>query len=234
MKTESYSNRSAPRGACWRSAFTLVEVIVVIVIVCILAALLVPTINRSNERAQVAKCAGNLRQIGVASQLYAGEHNGAFPGISQGNWPFGDCVDRDTGQLTGPGALVQGEYASDPKVFYCPSYPVKALGFPNTDAAWDNGRGYFGYCYFGGFTASGDGIVMSDLSKSFALRTTGASTNMLAMDICANPTGPAPFWNHSPKKPLGGNILFADGSVQWRSSESMTERYTRAGFKFYW
>jgi prepilin-type processing-associated H-X9-DG protein len=208
---------------------------VVIVIVCILAALLVPVINRSTEQAQVAKCAGNLRQIGVASQLYAGGRNGAFPGISQGNWPFGDCVDRGNSnpdQLTGPGALVQGGYASDPKVFYCPSFP--SLGYPDTDAAWNNGRGYFGYCYFGGFTASGDGIVMSDLSKSFAQRTTGASTNMLAMDICAYQTGPAPFWNHSPKKPRGGNILFADGSVQWRSIENMTKRYTRAGITFYW
>jgi prepilin-type N-terminal cleavage/methylation domain-containing protein/prepilin-type processing-associated H-X9-DG protein len=216
------------------SGFTLVEVMVVVAIICILAALLVPALNGSTERAQVAKCVGNLRQVGAASQHYAGEHNGAFPGISQGNWPFGDCVDRDTGQLSGPGALVQGGYASDPKVFYCPSYPLKALGFPNTDAAWNNGRGYIGYCYFGGFTANGDGIVMPALWQYFAQRTTDASSNMLAMDICANPTGPAPFWNHSTKKPLGGNILFADGSVQWRSIENMTERFTRAGFTFYW
>ena len=234
MKTESYSPRPTLRGEGWRCGFTLVEVLVVIAIVGILAALLFPAVKGATERAQAAKCVNNLRQIAAASQLYAGDHNGAFPGIPLGNWPFGGFLDNVTGQLTGPGALAEGGYASDPKIFYCPSWPPEGLGFPDTVTAWNEGRGFIGYCYFGGATATADGLVLTALSEAFAQRTTSGSINMLAMDICANPTGPAPFWNHSPKKPRGGNILFSDGSVQWRSIENMAERYTRAGFTFYW
>src|SRR4051812_15523688 len=62
------------------SAFTLVELLVVIGIIAILAALLLPALSVAKERSLRTKCANNLKQIGVAIELYATDHAGQLPG----------------------------------------------------------------------------------------------------------------------------------------------------------
>ncbi|MBL9139470.1 MAG: prepilin-type N-terminal cleavage/methylation domain-containing protein [Verrucomicrobiales bacterium] len=56
-----------------RGAFTLIEALVVIAIIAILASLLFPSLGGAKSAAHSAKCIGNLRQIGLASQLYLEE-----------------------------------------------------------------------------------------------------------------------------------------------------------------
>jgi hypothetical protein len=65
----------SPRG------FTLLELLVVIAIIAILASFAFPAVGPMIERGRSAKCAGNLRQIGVAVQQYIADNDYRFPAI---------------------------------------------------------------------------------------------------------------------------------------------------------
>ena len=59
-----------------KRAFTLIELLVVVAIISILAAMLLPALQKAKESGRRVICMGNLRQIGVAAMMYAGDYNG--------------------------------------------------------------------------------------------------------------------------------------------------------------
>ncbi len=61
------------------AAFTLMELLVVIAIIGILAGLLVPALSRAKAEANNTVCVNNLRQLGIATRLYAGDNNNRLP-----------------------------------------------------------------------------------------------------------------------------------------------------------
>jgi prepilin-type N-terminal cleavage/methylation domain-containing protein/prepilin-type processing-associated H-X9-DG protein len=61
------------------SAFTLIELLIVIAVIGLLASLLLPTLNRAKRKAQKAGCLSNLRQIGFSFVMYLGDHDARFP-----------------------------------------------------------------------------------------------------------------------------------------------------------
>jgi prepilin-type N-terminal cleavage/methylation domain-containing protein/prepilin-type processing-associated H-X9-DG protein len=129
-----------------RRAFTLVELLIVIAIIAILAALLLPALSKAKVSSERISCLNNLRQIDVFMALYTGDNNEVFPAhrnqglstddasISVTNW-WGTTITADNGH--------------DTKLFHDP-----ALKGPRIDdgVAWEwkfdcheVGYGYNGY-----------------------------------------------------------------------------------------
>ena len=71
-----------------RKAFTLVELLVVIGIIAVLIGILLPTLANARRSAQTVACASNARQIALAIRLFAQEHRGYMPTVSDKDWAW--------------------------------------------------------------------------------------------------------------------------------------------------
>lgn len=187
------------------AAFTLIELLVVIGIIAILASLILPAIGSVRTKAESARCASNLRQIGTALMTFAGENNGYFP--TAGAEILHGQTDSIT-QKTGWTEQLEPYIGTDLKVYHCDS-AARAIVENKI------------YSYFLGTRAAGvdtGGFAPVKLAKVSApsrLILGGDSTYPFTMNDADKDdySIDAPFVSRGPHDGKS-NILFADGSIR--------------------
>ncbi len=136
-----------------RTAFTLIELLVVIALIAVLAAMLLPALNRARARAQGFQSVSNTRQLTLAWFLYSDDHNGRLAynlgGATGGkspaaktnsNWVNNNLtwdLDADNTNTAGLTEASLGPYANKSALIYrCPSDRV--LSQVQRDAGWSH------------------------------------------------------------------------------------------------
>jgi len=79
MNTKVGSASGSGTRRCARGGFTLVELLVVMAIICLMAAMLLPSLSRAKAKARTTGCLSNLHQIGLGLTMYLSDNNDRFP-----------------------------------------------------------------------------------------------------------------------------------------------------------
>lgn len=116
-----------------RAGFTLVELLVVVAIIALLAAILFPVFGRAREKAHQATCLSNMHQLGLALSMYVDDYGGLYPTV------LAQAVSPDTPSGFDLNAVADwteliDDRLKDKQVQRCPSDPAPAAGFESSYA----------------------------------------------------------------------------------------------------
>lgn len=170
-----------------RRAFSLIELLVTLAILCILSAMLYGFGSASRQRSQKKLCADNLQKIFLSLQIYANDFKGGLP--------------QNTNAVTSEDVLDElvPKYSVDTTIFICPG---------GRDAVFPSGESLrkhkISYAYFMGRRLDTPQLpLMSDRQINAEPKRAG--------ELVFSADGKPPGNNHHK---FGGNFLLADGSVQ--------------------
>ncbi|MCX6956767.1 MAG: prepilin-type N-terminal cleavage/methylation domain-containing protein, partial [Verrucomicrobia bacterium] len=111
--------RHSPRSST--AAFTLIELLTVIAIIGILAAIIIPTVGAVREKAQKAVDGNNIREILKAAQIYAGDNQDKLPDPTQIN---NTVLSAPNNAWKWPGILAKNNILTDPTFYFAKNDPM--------------------------------------------------------------------------------------------------------------
>jgi len=189
-------------------AFTLIELLVVMAIIGLLASLLLPGLHRAQDASKATYCLNNLRQWGLATQLYIADNNDFLPPEGFGN-------------PTTPQQLTQGWYFHLPRVLSIQPYsempwrtnvgidPGRSLWICPSNPRRSSGFNLFHYCLNEEYDATGESdhpVKLGSIPRPAALVWLFDSKNIPGV-------GPANFV-HTNLHNRGAQFTFLDGHAR--------------------
>lgn len=221
-----------PKARAARLGFTLIEILVVVAIVGILAALLLPAIGQVRESGNQVKCVSNLKTLSAALLIAAGENNGILPMaidqsqlVDQRNWM--NKVSNSVGRWS---AYVANGGQPNSSIYNCPTTKRKGTGaWPATDPCYGVNTSIMGEVYVGTGpvpvpTSSKSLAALSRLSALALIGDAGGQNGimdgdfrMIAEAFVRNgfPAGTStlPFQFPAPRHPAPRNSNYAAGAL---------------------